>query len=354
MRPVDLAWDHTAPFADFTSDEILAKYKTLPDLLAAFGFPTQPADAVDLPFGKLANMVPAGARSMLAEVVEGLVKRIPNPIKAYHGSPHDFDRFSIQKIGTGEGAQAYGHGLYFAESEDTARYYKDELQSAKRRTEPVMYNGQEVPMGTGLHPLLVDVAERGKAATISDLERSIGFNRANDYAPDMAALQEHYLEKLRGIDESKLVVPKGRMYEVAIHADPESLLDWDKPLSEQSGRVRQALEAVPSHMRDKWKETGAWPHVRGRELYQSVARANATPGAFPEILVPRPARASSALADAGVGGIKYLDQGSRTAGAGTSNYVMFDDALIEILRKYGLLPAAVMGGMASHTQTGEQ
>ena len=35
-------------------------------------------------------------------------------IVAYHGSPHDFDRFSTEHIGAGEGAQAYGHGLYFA------------------------------------------------------------------------------------------------------------------------------------------------------------------------------------------------------------------------------------------------
>src|SRR5258706_8248564 len=34
------------------------------------------------------------------------------PITAYHGSPHDFDRFDLSRIGTGEGAQAYGHGLY--------------------------------------------------------------------------------------------------------------------------------------------------------------------------------------------------------------------------------------------------
>ena len=38
------------------------------------------------------------------------------PIRAYHGSPYDFERFDLSKIGTGEGAQAYGHGLYFAEN----------------------------------------------------------------------------------------------------------------------------------------------------------------------------------------------------------------------------------------------
>jgi hypothetical protein len=35
-------------------------------------------------------------------------------------------------------------------------------------------------------------------------------------------------------------------------------------------------------------------------------------------------------------GIRYLDQGSRGAGEGTHNYVVFDPGIIEILRKYGL------------------
>jgi hypothetical protein len=52
---------------------------------------------------------------------------LPDAITAYHGSPHDFDEFDMSKIGTGEGAQAYGHGLYFAESEDVARGYRDAL-----------------------------------------------------------------------------------------------------------------------------------------------------------------------------------------------------------------------------------
>jgi hypothetical protein len=43
---------------------------------------------------------------------------------AYHGSPHKFDKFSLDKIGTGEGAQAYGHGLYLAESPEVAQTYK--------------------------------------------------------------------------------------------------------------------------------------------------------------------------------------------------------------------------------------
>lgn len=47
--------------------------------------------------------------------------------KAYHGTPHDVDKFDTAKIGTGEGAQAYGYGLYFADSKELAEWYKNKL-----------------------------------------------------------------------------------------------------------------------------------------------------------------------------------------------------------------------------------
>lgn len=47
--------------------------------------------------------------------------------KAFHGSPHDFDKFDSTKIGTGEGAQAYGHGLYFAGKKEVADHYRQAL-----------------------------------------------------------------------------------------------------------------------------------------------------------------------------------------------------------------------------------
>lgn len=48
------------------------------------------------------------------------------------------------------------------------------------------------------------------------------------------------------------------------------------------------------------------------------------------------------LYEAGIPGIRYLDQGSRTAGHGSHNYVVFpnQDEIIEILRKYGLAAPA--------------
>ena len=60
----------------------------------------------------------------------------PNGIVAFHGTPHDFDRFDLGKIGTGEGAQAFGHGLYFAESKGLAERYRDTLSSGLANKAP--------------------------------------------------------------------------------------------------------------------------------------------------------------------------------------------------------------------------
>jgi|AntDeeMinimDraft_5_1070356.scaffolds.fasta_scaffold04171_2 hypothetical protein len=46
---------------------------------------------------------------------------------AWHGSPHQFDKFSIDRIGQGEGAAAFGHGLYFAGSRSVAESYRNAL-----------------------------------------------------------------------------------------------------------------------------------------------------------------------------------------------------------------------------------
>lgn len=48
---------------------------------------------------------------------------------AYHGTPHKFDEFNLDNIGTGEGAQAHGWGLYFAKNKETSEEYRERLTS---------------------------------------------------------------------------------------------------------------------------------------------------------------------------------------------------------------------------------
>ena len=47
-----------------------------------------------------------------------------DPIKAFHGSPHEFEKFSVEQIGTGEGHQGFGYGLYFAELAKVGKQYR--------------------------------------------------------------------------------------------------------------------------------------------------------------------------------------------------------------------------------------
>ena len=134
-------------------------------------------------------------------------------------------------------------------------------------------------------------------------------------------------------DSGALSFPKGNMYEVNIKADPEQFLDWDKPLSQQSDRVRREIHRLANGE--------ILPEWTGEQGFRSVASQMMS-----SLDLERP-EISKALREAGIPGIKYLDQGSRSAGEGSRNYVVFDDSIIEILRKYGLLPPAAAGGYAA-------
>jgi len=215
------------------------------------------------------------------------------PIRAFHGSPHSFDRFSLDKIGTGEGAQAYGHGLYFAESEDVARQYRDTLSG--KLDNPLDRRG-------------VDSAWVAAARDFRD-------NGYNPAQIEEALGQIYRTAEPEQISAAVRMSDPGSMYEVGINADPNTFLDWDRPLSEQPEPVRSAL----SDMR---------PDATGGQILES---SRLVPGDY----FDRQA-ATRALAERGIPGIRYLDAGSRGVGEGSSNYVVFNDDLVKILRKYGI------------------
>lgn len=63
---------------------------------------------------------------------------------AWHGSPHDFDEFDLGKIGTGEGAQAHGWGLYFAKKKSVSKNYQKVLSKRLGTTNPKLFK-VEIP-----------------------------------------------------------------------------------------------------------------------------------------------------------------------------------------------------------------
>lgn len=279
----------------------------------------------------------------------GMAGLLPGPkkgIRAFHGSPHDFDRFDMSKIGTGEGAQAYGHGLYFAESEGVAKSYREKLGGVKWDFTPA--STAEADAASEARRYLDSVG----------WDDSIGIKSALvQKDPELADAFDAMVRSGRATDTEA-----GRMYEVRINADPEDFLDWDKPLSQQSEKVRSAVDSlVRSSAADELRMWEAQRRTADRRMREMGFEPKQSPplksiDELVEKMTPDLfAKGNEAvLRDAGIPGIKYLDQGSRTAGDGSRNYVVFDDKLIDILRKYGLFGSLGMGGASGLFGTGEQ
>lgn len=294
-------------------------------------------------------------------------------ITAYHGSPHDFDKFDLSKIGTGEGAQAYGHGLYFAENEGVAKGYKETL-TPRLEQDPKYWKNVELP-----EPL--KGADHKEYYALGDKMRQSGSLPLDEMArwKELHAVKDNYD---RAVEAAK---PTGKMYQVAIKAPPEHFLDWDKPLSEQHPKVQQAFHnpasAAAYHFGYDAADFAALPAERQKKLISETPQS-----AHDEILkmkgataweqtgrdamlggnVPSPTGgkydskvaaelAAKQLREAGIPGIKYLDQGSRGKGDGTRNFVVFDDKLIDILKKYGIAGIGALPAMnAFHFQHSDE
>jgi hypothetical protein len=250
-------------------------------------------------------------------------------IRAYHGSPHDFDKFDLSKIGTGEGAQAYGHGLYFAEKEGVAKAYRDALTPKRNTT----VDGGKYNADDSLHNAAVMLEKFN-----GDRDAAMAWMRGSEsMKPTFDILQS-------GVALPSQAVKPGRMYEVDIKANPEQFLDWDKPFSSPDALEQFAskFDATDPVLRKRIEDYGYVRQKMGsempdgndivREILGGIGSADAV-------------RASRTMNEAGIPGIKYLDQGSRRAGEGSSNYVVFDDKLVDILRKYGIMGASAIPGM---------
>ena len=250
-------------------------------------------------------------------------------ITAYHGSPHDFDRFSLDKIGTGEGAQAYGHGLYFAENEGVAKGYRNTLAEWK-------VNGAEPDPNNPSHIAAVTLkshdGDAGRA--VADLRTTAESNLPSEERTAAAKAIE-MIQKGQKLPEAS----GGHMYQVNIKANPEHFLDWDKPIVDQHpDTINSLLKSLPESSTN-FLHAG----TTGRELHDALG--SAVPSGTPVSIGK-----TDLLRQAGIPGIKYLDQGSRGAGEGSRNYVVFDDKLIDIVKKYAVagmaLPPAVAMAMS--------
>jgi len=372
-------------------------------------------------------------------------------IIAFHGSAADFDGFKLEKIGTGEGAQMYGYGLYFTDKEEIAKFYKESLtevpfdyqidgQSVSAMYDQAINNQNyelaEVLEQVQLHDAPKDLKERftidgGYSQETQDFVRDLDYDNLTGVNPDGEAIE------------------LGRVYKVGLTPKPEDLLDYDKSFSEQTPAIQAALEKAGykseynmvaledgdgrfgvyetdeagkrtfvKHFNDglmgmsaeaqanKYiKEINATlPKNTGGQILDVLASDLAKKATAPtntrldeiNIQLRRLAKemepfkipgtskfndpkgdalsaeygalmteradlpkfkrkdarrlASDALEKAGIPGIKYRDGASRgddiEDAAADSNYVIFDDSMIKILEKYGIVGPVAISAMA--------
>jgi hypothetical protein len=290
------------------------------------------------------------------------------PIKAFHASPYNFEKFDSSKIGTGQGAQSFGHGHYSAQMQPTAETY---LHLA---TPEVTVGGKSLPIPNWdpkmppeqrlirrIGDARAGMREAPEANILAKVKADLAHEAKNKWGDDatIAAAKEQQ-RLLAEWEQQGLASKHGHMYEIAINADPKHLLDWDKPMREQSPHVQAAASqqfqnVQPVKLPDGWYsvtrvDRDGIGHTMTSEIKESTPEVAMQ--RFQEIVesesggnlyarLGAPEAASAKLREAGVPGIKYLDQGSRQAGEGTYNYVITDDKLIDILRKFGFLLPAV-------------
>lgn len=266
-------------------------------------------------------------RGKQAEEVGNLVAAFQ---RVYHGSPHRFDQFSLDAVGTGEGAQAYGYGLYFASQKAVAEHYQNQLSYYGSGFEDAeLPEDVKAVLRKVIPPLESPLRLAPDSEAKKIIKESISGQRDAVYASMQEHRSEHNEDAPKAIREKYRVLtaaleavetlPKGHLYEVEIPNDDTMLL-WDEPLSEQPQAVYSALakeyEANAPGLTLAFATDGD-----GRALYRDLEDALGGKEA-----------ASKYLHNLGINGIKYLDGVSRDAGDGSYNYVVFDDAAASVVK----------------------
>ena len=393
--------------------------------------------------GKVDNVQP---KSGVSEVVPPTDKS--DGIIAFHGSPYDFNQFSLSKINTGEGAQAFGNGLYFSSKEDIAKFYRDSVRGYRDLSGQTdwKYKSKSFEM----HPddaqniedkgvaLLVQemrltsrYPEKARETLIKKHEKEIKrlqqiTKRMRDrgYYPNMpddilglgadieleeliiGSLQRE-IDAVKKINLSDIKQSKGSMYQVKLNTINDDLIDYDKTLGEQNPKIQSIINKLKSEMIvDDAIILGFDPFEYGGNEKRAIEEAKKVLFGKDETverfmnnwsaLRGEQGSAEKLMTKYGAKGIQYLDNASRgkrfniklstNRGAydhdpiqsgdresieqlakdyrkkgfkvkieegGDKNYVIFDDKIIDIMKKYGIVGAVGVTAMQGGEQSPE-
>ncbi len=269
---------------------------------------------------------------------------------AYHGTPHRFNEFSIEHIGTGEGAQAHGWGLYFAGDKEISERYRKHLTNDDFDN-PIIpvetfYNGEEIT-NAELALALEVFAKEGKEKAIQYIDKDIKVLRSN--LSDLMAMgedkeAEYYKENIKDLEKNKTFIKNadinklsvaerkraGQLYKVDI-PEVDEMLDEDLTFNEQPQEVQEALrqilldEKFSEYFEDfespeEFVETEItdWElGFTGGNIYDRISK-----------LLGSDKEASLLLNEYGIKGITYNGYEDGRC------YVVFDDKAVKVLETY--------------------
>jgi hypothetical protein len=323
-------------------DVMLAASPFMPLLLA-------PAAAMKMT-SQLGKALRSGSKATKSLDNAGEVAKVVPPtdkadgIFAFHGSGADFNEFSLSKIGTGEGLQVYGNGLYFTDSKDIAKFYKDALSDsmAERR---YVFDGTTYERGSPEWKMLSLIKNKSIASAkslVKILESDLADGKPFVTA-DSIKRYKNILDKAP--KKSDIKMEQGRIYEVNIKTVTDNLLDNDLPLDKQPKSIQEKINSLNLDF--------IKPNMIGEDIYDLIAVKKFKKGNFDysdtnfNQFETDDKKVSELLNSVGIKGIKYK-AGQLTPGRDTSkatNYVIFDDKIIDIMAKYGIVGAIGVSAM---------
>jgi len=263
---------------------------------------------------------------------------------AWHGSPHDFDTFDLGAIGTGEGNQAHGWGLYFAKNREVAQAYKDVLgidsveiisgDTKYRLNDDIeWYDNKTKSIIDAENPLsmaLTTLSEEGESTkaikNLTDFIKSKKDNKS-DYVVAQVKRAEQAIQILK--DNHFDTHQWNTMFEVDI-PENEYLLNEQENIEKQSPIVKKAVSKISNELNSSVLNNS---NLSGKEFYKLLSK---------ELGGDR--LASKYLNEHGIKGITY--EGVEDGRC----YVVFDDKAIKVIKKYN----QSVNGMTEIMKDGER
>ena len=247
---------------------------------------------------------------------------------AWHGSPHDFDEFDLGAIGSGEGNQAHGWGLYFAKNREVAQAYKDVLgidsveiisgDTKYRLNDDIEWYDDKtksiIDAESPLSMALTTLSEEGEnTKAIKNLTDFINSKKNNksDYVVAQIKRAEQAVQILK--DNHFDTHQWNTVFEVDI-PENEYLLDEQKSIEQQSQIVKNAISQISNELNNSVFNNS---NLSGKEFYKLLSNK-----------LGGDKLASQKLNDVGIKGITYKGEQDGVC------FVVFNDKSIKVIEKY--------------------